>query len=141
MGGALAVLGASPAFAQDIATEASAAAAATAAQEPVPEEETKPAAGEGEEIVVTGYRASLQSAVNTKKRADQIVESVSAEDIGKLPDASIAESIARLPGVTSQRIAVRAALFLSIRGFAPDYRRPCSMAANRPDRRQPCGRI
>src|SRR5829696_6499393 len=73
-------------------------------------------------IVVTGFRAALQSAVSTKKRADQIVESVSAEDIGKLPDASIAESIARLPGVTAQRIAGSGRTsYLSIRGFAPDY--------------------
>jgi len=73
-------------------------------------------------IVVTGFRAALQNAVNTKKRADQIVESVSAEDIGKLPDASIAESISRLPGVASQRIAGSGRTsYLSIRGFAPDY--------------------
>ena len=37
-------------------------------------------------IVVTGFRAALQSAVNKKKRSDQVVELVSAEDIGKLPD-------------------------------------------------------
>ncbi|HVM36973.1 MAG TPA: TonB-dependent receptor [Sphingomicrobium sp.] len=49
-----------------------------------------------------------------------MVESVSAEDIGKLPDASIAESIARLPGLTSQRLNGRSA-FISIRGFGPDF--------------------
>src|SRR3982750_136564 len=48
-------------------------------------------------IVVTGFRAALRSATATKKRQDQIVEAVNAEDIGKLPDNSIAESIARLP--------------------------------------------
>jgi iron complex outermembrane receptor protein len=67
------------------------------AQPTVPPEEVAPA---DSAIVVTGFRAALQSAVNTKKRADQIVESVSAEDIGKLPDASIGEAIARLPGLT-----------------------------------------
>lgn len=71
-------------------------------------------------IIVTGFRASLETAVNTKKQTDQIVESVSAEDIGKLPDASIAESIARLPGVTSQRTSGRSNT-ISIRGFGPDY--------------------
>ncbi|MBX3594580.1 MAG: TonB-dependent receptor [Sphingomonas sp.] len=71
-------------------------------------------------IVVTGFRAALESAVSTKKRADQIVESVSAEDIGKLPDASIAESIARLPGLSSQRVAGRDSV-ISVRGFGPDF--------------------
>jgi iron complex outermembrane receptor protein len=71
-------------------------------------------------IVVTGFRAALESAVAEKKNHDQVVESVSAEDIGKLPDASIAESIARLPGLTSQRISGRSNQ-ISIRGFAPDF--------------------
>ncbi|HXG81018.1 MAG TPA: TonB-dependent receptor [Sphingomicrobium sp.] len=122
MGVALAVLGASPAFAQDVAAEASAAAATTAAQDPAEEEEqpTADAQQEGETIVVTGFRASLQSAVNTKKRQDRVVESVSAEDIGKLPDNSIAESIARLPGLAAQRAYGRATI-ISIRGFGPDF--------------------
>ena len=80
-----------------------------------------PPATEGDQdIVVTGFRASLQSAVNAKKSRDQVVESISAEDIGKLPDASIAESIARLPGLTSQRVSGRSNA-ISIRGFAPDF--------------------
>ncbi len=77
-------------------------------------------ATEEEGILVTGFRASLENAVNEKKNAEQIVESVSAEDIGKLPDASIGESIARLPGVTSQRLSGRANV-IAIRGFGPDF--------------------
>lgn len=75
---------------------------------------------EEDAIVVSGFRASLENAVNEKKNNDQIVESVSAEDIGKLPDASIGESIARLPGVTSQRLNGRSNN-ISIRGFGPDF--------------------
>ncbi|MGH8678292.1 MAG: TonB-dependent receptor, partial [Burkholderiales bacterium] len=71
-------------------------------------------------IVVTGFRASLESAINKKKTAEQVVESISAEDIGKLPDASIAESIARLPGLTSQRLSGRSNS-ISIRGFSQDF--------------------
>ena len=56
-----------------------------------------------EEIVVSGFRASLQSAIQTKRNADAVVESVTAEDIGRLPDISIADSLSRLPGITSQR--------------------------------------
>lgn len=70
-------------------------------------------------IVVTGFRAALQSAVNVKKNAQTVVESVSAEDIGKLPDASIGESIARLPGLTSQRLFGRANS-IAIRGASAD---------------------
>lgn len=73
-----------------------------------------------DEIIVTGFRASLESAVNEKKRSDIILESVSAEDIGKLPDDSIGESIARLPGVTSQRLNGRANV-IAIRGLGPDF--------------------
>ena len=87
---------------------------------PAHAQEAAEPAQESEEIVVTGFRAALESAVSTKKDSDQIVESVSAEDIGKLPDASIAESIARLPGLTSQRISGRSS-FISIRGFGPDF--------------------
>lgn len=98
LGTALVAAFAAPAFAQDAA----------------------PAEGEEDAIVVSGFRASLENAVNEKKNNDQIVESVSAEDIGKLPDASIGESIARLPGVTSQRLNGRSNN-ISIRGFGPDF--------------------
>ena len=60
------------------------------------------------EIKVTGIRRSIESSIETKQAATSIVESVSAEDIGKLPDISIAESIARLPGLAAQRVAGRA---------------------------------
>lgn len=75
---------------------------------------------EGDVIVVSGYRAALESAIAEKREKDQIIESVSSEDIGKLPDASIGESIARLPGLTSQRISGRAG-YISVRGFGPDF--------------------
>ena len=71
-------------------------------------------------IVITGFRAALRSATSTKKRQDQIVEAVNAEDIGKLPDNSIAESIARLPGLAAQRVQGRANV-ISVRGFGPDF--------------------
>ena len=50
-------------------------------------------------IVVKGYRASLRSAQQIKRRSDSIVDAVVAEDIGKLPDVNAAESLARLPGI------------------------------------------
>jgi len=86
-----------------------AAAAPAAAQSTMSDANTASAneADEADAIVVTGFRRSLESAVAEKKNIDQIVESISAEDIGRLPDASIAESIARLPGITSQRVSGR----------------------------------
>ncbi|MEN7343185.1 MAG: TonB-dependent receptor, partial [Pseudomonadota bacterium] len=49
-----------------------------------------------------------------------IVEAISAEDIGKLPDVSIAESLARLPGLAAQRLNGRGQV-ISIRGLSPDF--------------------
>src|SRR4051812_42563972 len=71
-------------------------------------------------VTVSGFRASLESSLSTKRNADSIVESVSAEDIGKLPDVSIADAISRLPGLTAQRVGGRASV-ISIRGMAPRY--------------------
>lgn len=71
-------------------------------------------------ITITGVRAAVESAIKVKENADNIVEVVSAEDIGKLPDTSIAESIARLPGVTAQRSDGRKS-DISIRGTDPGF--------------------
>jgi TonB-dependent receptor len=55
------------------------------------------------EVVVTGIRESLESAQTIKQNSEQIVDSVSAQDIGALPDRSVAEALQRIPGVTLQR--------------------------------------
>ena len=78
------------------------------------------AEGELEEIVVTGIRAGIESAIAVKQESMSIVEAISAEDIGKLPDTSIAESISRLPGLTSQRAEGRASA-ISLRGTDPGF--------------------
>lgn len=56
-----------------------------------------------ETVVVTGIRASLQSAQKIKQDSDQVVDSITAVDIGALPDRNIAEALQRVPGVTLQR--------------------------------------
>src|SRR5688572_19636405 len=56
-----------------------------------------------EEVIVTGFRASLADALQNKRESNQIIESVSAEDIGKFPDQNIAESLQRLSGVQIDR--------------------------------------
>lgn len=73
-----------------------------------------------ETVTVTGIRKGIEAAISVKKNSDNIVEAVSAEDIGKLPDISIAESIARLPGLSAQRVAGRAQV-ISVRGLSPDF--------------------
>ena len=73
-----------------------------------------------EVIQVTGIRGSLQRAQAIKMSTNSIVEVLSAEDIGKLPDTSIAESLARLPGVTGERRNGRTS-GLSVRGFNENY--------------------
>lgn len=73
-----------------------------------------------EEVVVTGIRRGLMNSVDIKGTSTSIVEAISAEDIGKLPDVSITDSLARLPGVTAQRLNGRSQV-LSVRGLGPDF--------------------
>lgn len=71
-------------------------------------------------VVVTGIRHAIETSIAVKKNADSIVEAITAEDLGKLPDVSIAESLARLPGLTAQRIN-GASSAISIRGMSPKF--------------------
>ncbi|WP_375271204.1 TonB-dependent receptor [Sphingomonas sp.] len=59
----------------------------------------------GDDIVVTGIRASQARAIEVKRNADSVVEAISAQDIGKLPDVTIADSLQRIPGVQIRREA------------------------------------
>ena len=110
---ALAVTLATPAAAQTVQP-------ATPQQTDEGQPVTDPDEADNNVIIVSGFRESLATAVAEKKNTDQILESVTAEDIGKLPDNSIGESIARLPGVTSQRLNGRANV-IAIRGLGPDF--------------------
>jgi iron complex outermembrane recepter protein len=75
---------------------------------------------EDDAIVVTGIRGSIQTSLDAKRQATSIVEVIAAEDIGLLPDLSIADTLARLPGVTAQRVRGRSQQ-ISIRGLGPDF--------------------
>ena len=83
-------------------------------------QQTGSSASGSETVTITGIRRGIESAINAKKNSDSIVESISAEDIGKLPDSSIAESIARLPGISAQRVGGRATE-INIRGLSGDF--------------------
>jgi TonB-dependent receptor len=69
-----------------------------------------------EEVVITGVRASLDNAQELKKRSNQVVDSIVAEDIGKLPDNNVADALARVTGVQIRRDSGEASVVL-IRGL------------------------
>lgn len=107
----LVIGGAAPAFAQD-------ADPAPAAQD---QGVTSADAAEQDEggIIVTGLRQSLQSSQNIKRNAAQIVDSIVAEDIGKLPDLAVSDTAARIVGVQVERSNGEASRVL-VRGL-PDF--------------------
>jgi iron complex outermembrane recepter protein len=111
------------AYAQDPATQAP-TTTAEGQQEPETATSTaEPQDGEVETldtVLVTGIRRSIATSRDTKQDATSIVEAVSSEDLGKLPDVSIAESLARLPGLAAQRVDGRAQV-IAIRGMSPDF--------------------
>ncbi|MEX1827147.1 TonB-dependent receptor [Luteibacter sp. CQ10] len=56
-----------------------------------------------QEVTVTGYRGSLEKAIDVKRNANAVVDAISATDIGKFPDTNAAESLSHLPGITVDR--------------------------------------
>lgn len=85
-----------------------------------------PAAGENtlQSVTVTGIRASRESSLNAKRNADSLVEVVTAEDVGKMPDKNVADAIQRVPGVNIASSAGGEGGFsendrVSIRGTSP----------------------
>ncbi|MEI9904699.1 MAG: TonB-dependent receptor [Asticcacaulis sp.] len=71
-------------------------------------------------VVVTGIRSSLRSSMNIKRTAQGVVDSISAEDIGKFPDTNLAESLQRITGVSIDRSNGEGS-FVTVRGFGPEF--------------------
>ena len=71
------------------------------------------AEGQVETVVVTGIRGSLENATVIKRNADTFVDSITASDVSALPDVSVAEALARIPGITMTRYAYG--------GASPDF--------------------
>jgi TonB-dependent receptor len=69
-----------------------------------------------DKVIVRGVRAAQAAAIENKRAAAQIVDSISAEDIGKLPDVTITDSLQRVPGVQIRRSAGEGSQ-LNIRGM------------------------
>jgi iron complex outermembrane recepter protein len=107
---AAAVLAAADARAQDAAADPAAASV------PVQDE------GAANEIVVKGFRASLNSALNLKRNETATIDAIKAEDIAEFPDLNLAESLQRIPGVAISRVNGEGRN-ISIRGLGPEYSR------------------
>ena len=71
-------------------------------------------------IEVTGFKGSIIKSLNTKRFSDTVVDAISADDIGGLPDVSIADSLTRIPGVTSVRIDGQSSE-LNVRGLSGGF--------------------
>lgn len=108
--GAIALAIAMPAVAQQAPAESAGPADAEVSNEP------------GSEIIVTGIRGSLQRNMEIKRSASGVVDAISAEDIGKFPDANVADALQRLPGISIQRSGARGeANGVTVRGFGGDF--------------------
>ncbi len=116
---------AGPVFAQD-ATQPEAGAPQTspagAVQEPTPvAAQVGPDTPEvADDIVVTGIRSSLASSARVKRESQQIIDTISAENVGKFPDANIAESLRRITGVAIDRSGGEGQ-FITVRGLGPEF--------------------
>ena len=73
-----------------------------------------------EEVVVYGIRGSLSRSMDQKRDAQGVLEAITAEDIGKMPDTNLAESLQRLTGVSIDRANGEGSR-VTVRGFGPDY--------------------
>jgi len=76
-----------------------------------------------EEVQVTGFRASLNTALNQKRESTAAVDSIVAEDIGKFPDSNLAESMQRIPGVALARGDGGEGKNISVRGLGAEFTR------------------
>ncbi len=77
-------------------------------------------AQELEEVVVTGIRSSLKRSLDVKRNSTQVVDAISAEDVGKFPDANVAESLQRITGVAIDRTGGEGQ-FITVRGLGPEF--------------------
>lgn len=97
-------------------------AAAQTAVQPNPAPAAQDDSTEVDEIVVTGFRSSLQQALNIKRNEAGAVDAILAEDMADFPDQNLAEAIQRLPGVTIDRVNGQGTT-ISVRGLGSDFTR------------------
>ncbi|WBX94328.1 TonB-dependent receptor [Pseudoxanthomonas mexicana] len=108
-----------------LALQMGAAAHAQEAAQTTESGQTTPAEGTVDTldtVSVTGYRASVERALDIKRGEAGVVDAIVAEDIGKFPDLNLAESLQRIPGVVITRDAGEGRN-ISVRGLGPDFTR------------------
>lgn len=74
-----------------------------------------------EEIVVTGIRASLEKSLEIKRDASVVLDSINATELGRFPDADVADSLSHLPGITLTRTTGGEGQKVNIRGLSSQY--------------------
>jgi len=110
------------AFAAAVDTSAAADAPAAADTPAASSANVKGAQGPDlEEIVVTGLRASLEKSLDIKRNATVVLDSINAEELGRFPDADVADSLQHLPGITISRTTGGEGQKVTVRGFGPQY--------------------
>ncbi|WP_109806206.1 TonB-dependent receptor [Sphingosinithalassobacter portus] len=97
--GLIALMAATPAMAQDTGQDAPASSTDTNSTQ------SSDATDQGDEIVVIGQRANLESAQERKRNAGTVMDSITADEIGSFPDKSVAGALARVPGITVSRFS------------------------------------
>lgn len=88
-------------------------------EQPTTVEDEAPAA---DEIVVTGFRQSLEAAINLKRTSVGAIDAIVAEDIAKFPDQNLAESLQRIPGISITRDAGEGRA-ITVRGLSSQFTR------------------
>jgi len=76
-----------------------------------------------EEVVVTGIRASIKQSIDSKRDSVNVVDFLTAQDIGKFPDNNLSEALQRVPGVTINRSETGEGKKINVRGLGPEFSR------------------
>jgi|KBSMisStandDraft_5_1062788.scaffolds.fasta_scaffold16048_3 TonB-dependent receptor len=74
-----------------------------------------------DEVTVIGYRASLEKSLDIKRDAPIVMDSINATELGRFPDADVADSLAHLPGITISRTTGGEGVKINVRGLGPEY--------------------
>jgi len=115
-----ALLASTPAIAQGQTAAADTQAGQRAPAGATPSATGATADSDAQEVVVQGYRAALASAIASKRMSNNIVDVIKADDMASFPDANLAESIQRIPGVSIQRDAGEGRN-VTVRGLGGDF--------------------
>lgn len=108
------------AFAQPVEGEAEGEQPAAADDDDSQPSTQQPDEQQGDAIVVTGIRASLEESMDIKRYSQGVVDAISAEDMGDFPDTNLAEALQRITGVSIDR-SIGEGSKVTVRGFGPEF--------------------